>query len=233
MATKKKKSSLIGGVRVPLKAPRKSATKKKPRKKTATKRAPLARAQTAKERADRAIAEIVTRLESIDTEHWEIGRALVQLDDPAIWGLYNETNYRRFLEEYVMPFSTARRLITVAKTYTKTIAQKIGLERGWQLERLARIDPNVKKSAEQLWVSNARLGKKRTPVRKMTAAEIAALVQGALLRSAKTKAKPTQEMKAAVKRYKAAQPYDVDVDLDLKKGRVNVSIDLEDWLAAT
>lgn len=230
MAIKKK---LLRGVRVPNATIKKTATKKAPAKKRATKKTTLARAQTPKQRTDSVIASIKTRLEGIDTEYWEIGQALVQLDDPEIWTLYNEPTYRRFLEEYVMSFSTARRLITIAKTYTKVIAEQVGLERGWQLERLARLDANIKKSAQQLWTSNARLGKKRTPVRRMTAAEIAALVQGALLRSAKTKTKPSKAMKAAAKRYKAAQPYEVEVAFDLKKSQVRVTIDLEEWLAET
>ena len=216
------------GVRIPVVTPtKKTAAKKAPKKRPPTTK----RRTTLKDRVDRQLAEIAARLENVDTQYWEIGQALVALDEPEVWAAFGERSYRAFLEEHVMPFSTARRLITVAQRYTKAIAKAIGLERGWQLDRLARLDPKIKRSPQQLWQRNAKLGSKKKPVRQMTGAEIEALVRGAQLRSAKsTIPKPTPAMKQAVKAYKSNLPYEADVDLDLKKGRVRITVDLEDFL---
>lgn len=230
MATKK----LRRGLRIPIVVtPTKTPTKKAAKKAT-KKRAPTTKrrvATTLRDRVDQQLAEIAARLENVDTEYWEIGQALVALDTPEVWTAYGLRSYRAFLDEHVMPFSTARRLITVAKRYTKAIAKQIGLERGWQLDRLARIDPKIKRSPQQLWQRNTKLGSKKKPVRQMTGPEIEALVRGAQLRSAKTNIrKPSVAMKQSVKNYKKKHPYETDVDIDLKRSKVHVTIDLEEFL---
>lgn len=72
-----------------------------------------------------------------------------------------------------MPAMTARRLMKVASTYTKKTASAMGVEKAYQLARLAET-PAVRRTAEQLWVGDAKLGGRR--VREMSAKEIEMMV---------------------------------------------------------
>lgn len=231
------------GLRVPTKTRVTKTTKKKTTKK-ATKKAAKKTAKksarkrtsaptTLKERVEQTIATIHEQLRLSNARYWDVGKALLSLRKPEIWQLYAETTYRGFLEEHVMPYSTARRMLTVAETYPKEMAEEIGHERGYQLARLARADVRIKKNARQLWATNAKLSGKR--VRSMSAAEIERLVRGALLRSGKTKRpEPTEEEAEAYSalqaKFAARLELEAEFDLDLKNRTVRIELSLDDLL---
>ena len=214
--------------------PTKKASKKRASKKGRPSVARARKPTSLKQQVDATIASIHEELRTSSARYWDIGRALISLRQPEIWRLYAETTYRGFLEEHVMPFSTARRMITVAETYSQPIAEAIGHERGYQLARLARIDRKIKKSAEQLWKTNAKLSKRR--VRDMSAADIERLVRGAVLRSNKSRRpKPAEEEKQAYDRMKTAfqkafKDLEADFDLDLRKRKIRIELNLDDLL---
>lgn len=214
----------------------KKATKKtaaNSTKKTAKKRMSVKAASTLKDRVEQTISMIHEQIRLTNANYWDVGKALLSLRKQEIWQLYAETTYRGFLEEHVMPYSTARRMLIVAESYPKTIAEEIGCERGYQLARLARADPKIKKSAEQLWKTNAKLGGRR--VRDMSAAEVERLVRGALLRSGKTKRpdptpKEASAYAALQAKFAARLELEADFDLDLKKRIVRIELSLDDLL---
>lgn len=241
MATRKK--TLLGGARIPrvgvapTKTPTKTPTKKvtkKAAKKAAKKRSTVERATTARERVDQTIAAITERMQRVDTEYYEIGQAILSLDQPAIWReTFGLRSFAAFIEENLMPYSTARRLLVIAREYTKTVAAQIGLERGYQLDRLVDNDPSIRRSPQQLWISNAPLGPtgKRKKVRSMSATEIANLVQLALMKTGRTRqTTPSKEMKKSAQKYKKSFPYKTRLRFDLKKKDVVIRVSLEDFL---
>lgn len=174
----------------------KKATKKATTKRT-TKKATTKRATTPKERADAAIAAIREAKANTDAEYYAVGKALLKLRTPAIWKtLYAAASFREFLDDYVMPHTTADRLMMIAQSYTKALALQIGLERSFQLARLAEADPKVKVSPTQLWRQNPKRNGKR--VQAMSAADMQRLVALINLqkRLAKAKAKAKAQAKA-------------------------------------
>ena len=239
MAARKKKTRL-GGVRIPrvaptkgqspTKTPTKHATKKTSRR-PATKRAAP---PTLREQVDEVLETIAARMERVDTEYHEIGRALLTLDRPDVWrDTYGLRSFAAFIEKKLMPYSTARRLLVVAKKYSKAIAAQIGLERGYQLHRLTENDPQIRRSAQQLWTANIPLGPKgkKKKVRTMSAAEIASLVQQAILQAGRSRSpSPTPAMKKSARAYKKARPYDTRLRFDMKNQDVVIRISIEDFL---
>lgn len=89
-------------------------TGKLPKKKRPSKKTRVARATTAKDRAEFAIAAIREAKASSDADYYAIGKALIKLRRPAIWKLYATTTFREFLDDHVMPHNTADRLIATA-----------------------------------------------------------------------------------------------------------------------
>lgn len=198
------------------------------------KRPTLARAQTTKQRTDTIIKQIQAQLAETQTTAYELGQALIQLRKPEIWQLYAETTFKGFIQQQVMPYSTAARLIAFAETYTKPTATKIGLERGVQLKRLAKIKQLG--NPETLWKTNAVLAKNPTRrARETSAAELQRLTQAALLQKAKKqRPKPTTAERQALKEMKQdwAEAFDLeaDFDLDLKTRKLRIEIDLDELL---
>ena len=215
---------------------KKLPTKKTPTKKTAKKRRPsLASTGTPKQRADRVIASIHHKLDDMHSTAWDVGRALIELREPAIWKLYQQSTFKEFLNEEVMPYTSALRFISFAESYSKKIALELGIERGVQLARLAR----VKKlgAPEGLWKRNAVLAKKpKRRAKELSAAELERLVRAALLQKAKKQAKlqATTREKKAVDDLEAwwtsASDWDADFELDLKKRKVRIELDLDELL---
>ena len=192
---------------------------------------------TLKQRTDRAIADIRSRLSVAEKTYYDIGRALLSLRDPEIWKLYAETSYKGFLNAQVMPYSTALRMVTVAEAYPKAVALQIGQERGFQLARLAHHEPKFKKKnvkPADLWTQNAKLGKKR--VQSMTGAEIATLVQLAIARTKATRSKPSasseeQEVyEGLIEDWDSLLGHQADFELDVKKGVVRIEVKISELL---
>lgn len=182
------------------KPPKTPSTTRKPTKNTPKK------PTTAKERADAAIAAIRAAKADNDASYYALGKALLKLRKPAIWKLYAAATFREFLDDNVMPHSTAQRMITIAEKYPKTLALKIGLERSFQLARLARIDPEITEPPAQLWRQNAELGGK--PVRTMSAAELERLVSAAVVKKRlaegrKTTPRASQSDKSAIAQFES------------------------------
>lgn len=237
MATRKK---TLLGARIPrvglapTKTPAKKRATKKTSKKAAKKRTTVKRAATARERVDQTIAAITERMQRVDTEYYEIGQAILGLDQPDIWrDTFGERSFAAFIEEHLMPYSTARRLLVIAREYTKSVAAQIGLERGYQLDRLADNDPDIKRSPQQMWISNVPLGPtgQKKKVRTLSATEIANLVQLALMKTGRTrKSTPSKQMKQSAKKYKKSFPYKTRVRFDLKKKDVVIRVSIEDFV---
>ena len=241
MATLKKKARkrLLGSaIQAPTKATKKRPTTKRPTtkrpatKRPATKRPSLGRATGAafRDRIEQVIADIAERVARIDTEYYEIGQAMLALDKPEVWrDTYHLKSFRAFIQDHVMPYTTARRMLVVASTYTKAIAKQIGLSRGFELVRYAEA---TKRNARQLWARNAPLGKAKIPVRQLSAAKIAALTQGAeLQKRKKPRPKPSPAMERSKRAYKTSFDYDTEVHIDVENEEVLVKIALADFLA--
>lgn len=220
-----------------LRVPTKTKITKEPKTTKATKkvRATTSRPASLKAQTERTIAEIQTHLRAAEVTYYDIGRALLSLRKPEIWQLYAETSFKGFLNEHVIPYSTALRMITVAESYTKPIALEIGQERGFQLARLTRHDRKyAKKKPADLWTRNAKLGKKR--VKAMTGAEIAELVKLAIMRSKPKQKPPTaseeeQEVyEELIESWEERLGHAADFDLDLKKGVIRIEVELAELL---
>lgn len=218
------------------KAAAKKATKKATKKaRTATKRRPtLAAASSPKERVDSIIATIREQVGETHLSAHRIGQMLVELRKPEIWELYAETSFKDFLNEHVLPHSTALRFIKFAQSYSETIAGEIGLERGIQLARLAK--EKQLGNPQTLWTRNAVL--QQTPrkrAKQLSAADIERLTKAAMLQKAKANLpEPTDEEEAAVnrlkKRFTKALGLDADFGVDVKKRKVRIELDLDDLL---
>ena len=224
-------------------APLPLPTTKKPRKKpVAKKKKPTksmpgvssARPSGAKARVDAAIASIRDAMADVDAQYYAIGKALIALRKPEIWKLYAAETFREFLDDNVMPHSTAERMITIAESYPKTLALTIGLERSFQLARLARIDPDIKASPAQLWKQNPTLGDKR--VRQQSAADLERLARAAVLKKRLAKAgKPPatrRDDKEAVEWFRGAfleafEDLDADIRFNPRKRTVRIEFHVE------
>ena len=227
-------------LRIPKKSRNRLTTKptqqptKRPTKRPTKKRPTLARARTRKQRTDALIAQIRAQLAENQTTAYQLGQALIELRDPEIWKLYAETTFKGFIQQHVMPYSTAARLVSFAETYTKPTATQIGLERGVQLKRLAKIKQLG--NPETLWKTNAVLAKNPTRrTRDVSAAELQRMTQAALLQAAKKprpKASPAerQALKAMKRDWAEAFDLEADIDLDLKNRKLRIEIDLDQLL---
>ena len=232
MATRRSRSLLS-----PTKKPKKKAAKKATKKAATKRRATVARIPTARERADAAIASIREAKAQCDGEYFEIGKALLALAKPSIWrDLYAASSLREFLDDYVMPHSSADRLMTIARSYSKPLALKIGLERSFQLARLAEADDDLDPPAK-LWRTNVTLqnGKR---VQRTTAAELQRLVSAALLKkrlanaNPPVKAKPSDRSAVAQLKQDWKQSIFADVNAKFrfnpKKRIVNIEFHVEE-----
>lgn len=225
------KAALKATTKLPTKKTR--VTKKRPAKKI--RRPTLSNAQTPKARTDALIEQIRNKLTEMHATAYDIGKALISLRKPEIWKLYGETSFKGFIQEQIMPYSTAARLVTFAETYTKKTALQIGLERGVQLTRLARIKELG--APETLWKKNAIVAKKpRRRVKQTSAAELERLVRAALLQKAKkTATEATEAEREAVDTLEEwwieASDFEADFELDLKRRKVLIELDLDELLA--
>lgn len=219
----------------PRRATKKAAAKKATKKaRTATKRRPtLAAASSPKERVDSIIATIREQVGETHLSAHRIGQMLVELRKPEIWELYAETSFKDFLNQHVLPHSTALRFIKFAQSYSETIAGEIGLERGIQLARLAK--EKQLGNPQTLWTRNAVL--QQTPrkrAKQLSAADIERLTKAAILQKAKANLPEPTDEEAAVnrlkKRFTKALGLDADFGVDVKKRKVRIELDLDDLL---
>jgi len=219
------------------KAPTKKVPTKKARvpKKRATKNRPtLSRAQTPKERTDAIIATIRERIRDNRSSAHAIGRALISLRDPSLWVLYGETSFKGFVNEQIMPHSSALRFISLAESYDESVALEIGVERGIQLARVARLKKLGPPQA--LWERNAVLVKKpQRRVRDMSAAELDRVARGALLQKAKQRLPSASDREREVfegikERFGKFFELDAKWELDTKDRKIRMELDLDDAL---
>lgn len=184
--------------RVPVVAP----TKRRPAKKATKKARTPARPSTLAERTEAVIDDLRERYRKAELEFYAIGKALPALNRPEVLELYDAKTFSELVSNHILPYRTAARFIRVAKEYTEGTAQKLGVEKAYQLARLAELDKKIKSKPELLAKRDAVLGKKR--ISKMSARDIEALADAAKMNAGKGKAKkPTSDEKAAVKAFEA------------------------------
>lgn len=117
-----------------------------------------------RKRVSETIATIRQMRRERPTRFYELGELLLTLRDPAIWHLWRERTFRDFLNERVMPYSTALRTIVIVEL-PRQLAESLGHERAYQLARLARLDPDIE-SASELWERNPETEKRARTIRK-------------------------------------------------------------------
>lgn len=186
------------------------------------------------EQTEARITEIRTRYAEVQKEYYQIGKLILALDRREVLELYGLRSFREFVSTHIVAYSTAQRFMLVAENYDEETAVDLGIEKGFQLARLVRADPAIRSSAMQLVARDARLGKARKKISKLSAKEIKGLVENATMRSGKTEApKATRKEKAAVKRLGSVlgeqlELESVDVDIDPKKRTVVVTLSLDE-----
>ena len=177
---------------------------RKPAKKTAkraTKKRSAARVTTLADRTEAIIADLRERYRKAELEFYYIGKALPALNRPEIFQLYGVRTFAELVTKHILPYRTAARFIRVAAEYSETTVQSLGVEKAYQLARLAQLDAKIKTKPELLAKRDAVLGKKR--ISAMSARDIEALADAAAMRAGKSRTpKPSAAQRASVEAFR-------------------------------
>lgn len=209
-------------------ATKRSATKRP--SKRPTKRSP-ARATTLAEQTERAISDLRERYRKAELEFYAIGKALPSLNRPEVLQLYKVRTFAELVSKHILPYRTAARFIRVAKVFSEPTAQKLGVEKAYQLARLAELNPKIKSPPEVLAKRDAVLSKRR--ISKMSARDIEALADAAAMRAGKTRTKQPSKNETAAVRALAADLNEflempTRTKIDAKRRIVVIELPLDD-----
>lgn len=198
-------------------------------------RLPVPKNPALKKRAERTIAKIREMRRQHPTPFYEMGKLLLSLREPTIWHIWADATFRDFLNQRVMPHSTAQRMIVIVEDLPEELAASLGQERSYQLCRLARIDPDVE-SAVDLWEQNPELGNPPKPLQSMKARELARLVRRVTARVSKSGRPPPseKELEAIARveaKVRARYGPDVDFDVSVRDGVVSITLGLDEFMA--
>lgn len=189
------------------------------------------------DQTEEAIESIRSRYVEAEKTFFQIGKDLVQLHDPAIWALYDETRFRDFVENQVMSWSTASRFIAVARTYDdEDLVVKLQMERAYQLFRYVKWNPKLRRSAQQLARRNAKIGTEKRRILDIPAVELAEMAD-AHMRNAKKKKRPkvTRAEAASVERFREDLLESMGLDeatvrIDAKQREIRITLSLDEVL---
>lgn len=176
------------------------------------------------------------KLELATRSFYEVGAQLNTWKKTQAWRALSSTatatrggDFKAFVTANVMPYSTASRLMRVAQEYPKSVATKLGIEKGFQLARYARL---ANDKALTLVRRDARLGTPPTPVSELSAQDIEWLVKSLRMSDARAAApKATRDDKRVARvfarRFTSELGVDADVSIAKKRNKLRLELDLD------
>jgi hypothetical protein len=190
--------------------------------------------RSARAKLKREIGAVQKKIELAARSFYEVGVQLNTWKKTQSWRALSSASARGDFRAFVvtqvsMPYSTASRLMTVADAYPKSVATKLGIEKGFQLARYARL---ADAQALTLVRRDAELGSPPTPISKLSASDIEWLVTSLRMSEARAAApKATREDKRVAKvfarRITAELGVDLDARIDKKRNKLCLELDLD------
>ena len=85
------------------------------------------------------IKRLVGRVRDVEKEFYSIGKELRALDTPEVLAEFGHSTFREFVDARVMAYDRAYRYMVVAEAYPKSVALKLGVEKGFHLVQYAQV----------------------------------------------------------------------------------------------
>lgn len=187
--------------------------------------------RSARAKLKRELRLVQKKIEVATKTFYEVGVQLNVWKKTQSWrALSSSGDFKTFVVTHVaMSYSRANRLMTVAEEYPKSVAAKLGIEKGFQLVRYARLADT---QALALVQRDAGLGSPPTPISELSAQQIEGLVLSLSSGAARAAApKPTREDKRVARvfarRITAELGVDLDAHVDKKRNKLCLEVDLD------
>jgi hypothetical protein len=150
----------------------------------------------------RKVSRLRKRYQQLEGSFYDFAVELRTLNKPEVLRLFQAATFTEFIEDNIMPVSTAHRWMQVSKAYTKPVALKLGIYRAYHLLRYTKVK-GLRATAQELAARDAKIGSPPKRISEYSGRQLQLLVTQARLQAGRD-AIPgiTRVQQQAVKRFK-------------------------------